>query len=243
MIKIDSLDWKKALSLVREGDFAHAGEIEAIEVCFKDIAKEATRKLLDVGCGLGGTANYLEQHGWGTVIGIDIQGDIIESAKSTYPRIPFYTCDVKRAAKVLDDTFDIIYLLNSFYAFDDQRGALIELKKLAHGNTTLIIFDYVDKRMNREGEIFETCTHPIVPSDIRHLLEESGWKAAEITDLTKQYEWWYAAFVDRIRGKGDEITALVGREEYEFFLSFYVNILQLIKRGQLGGCVIHARSR
>jgi cyclopropane fatty-acyl-phospholipid synthase-like methyltransferase len=47
---------KQVLSLVRDGDFAHAGEREAIELAMGSVPKDAGQHVLDAGCGRGGTA-------------------------------------------------------------------------------------------------------------------------------------------------------------------------------------------
>ncbi|MCP4315878.1 MAG: class I SAM-dependent methyltransferase [Hyphomicrobiales bacterium] len=56
---------KQLLALVRQGNYAHAGEEEAIELAMADLPKDAGQELLDAGCGRGGTAAYLQAHGWG----------------------------------------------------------------------------------------------------------------------------------------------------------------------------------
>ncbi|MCW8472333.1 hypothetical protein OQJ19_17010 [Fluoribacter gormanii] len=54
---------KQILAMLREGDFAHPSEIEAIEVSLSPIAKNSENRLLNVGCGLGGTAHYVQKKG------------------------------------------------------------------------------------------------------------------------------------------------------------------------------------
>src|SRR5262245_8878734 len=56
--------------------------------------------------------------------GIDREGDSIEYARAHYPGIRFEACDVLEVPRVLGRRFDIIYMLNAFYAFDAQREAL-----------------------------------------------------------------------------------------------------------------------
>lgn len=54
---------QRILALVREGDYAHAGEEEAIELSMSGVGKDARRVILDAGCGRGGTADYLHKNG------------------------------------------------------------------------------------------------------------------------------------------------------------------------------------
>jgi len=68
----------------RKTDYAHAGEEEAIDLAFKDIPKEPKGLLLDMGCGRGGTAHYVQGRCWGNVTGADIDADSIEYAVKKY---------------------------------------------------------------------------------------------------------------------------------------------------------------
>ena len=83
-MKMDTLQTKRILSLVRGGDYAHAGEEGAIELALDSVSKRAIQVILDVGCGLGGSAEYVRSHGWGSVIGIDANEDMIAYAEKTY---------------------------------------------------------------------------------------------------------------------------------------------------------------
>src|SRR5262245_53766859 len=116
---MNSFAGKELLSLIRDGDYAHAGEEEAIELAMRRYPKRASRLILDVGCGRGGTAQYVHDHGWGRVVGIDRELDSILRARQVYPGVEFHACDVLDAADVLNRRFDLIYLFNSFYAFGD----------------------------------------------------------------------------------------------------------------------------
>ena len=50
-MNMTSFEGKRILALIRDGDYAHAGEEEGIERSFRSIPKNADSWLLDVGCG------------------------------------------------------------------------------------------------------------------------------------------------------------------------------------------------
>ena len=93
-MNMNSFEGKRILALIRDGDYAHAGEEEAIERALRSIPKNPRNWILDVGCGRGGSAEYLRRHGWGNLVGIDRENDSIEYAKAIYPDVEFHTCDV-----------------------------------------------------------------------------------------------------------------------------------------------------
>src|SRR5512143_3815741 len=139
--RMNSLEGKRILALVREGDYAHAGEEEAIELVFSGLARDPDREILDLGCGRGGTADYVQRHGWGRVTGVDIDAETLASAGHAYPGISFVAADAETVAQLWQSRFDLIYLFNSFYAFPDQQEALRSMRLAARPQATLAIFD------------------------------------------------------------------------------------------------------
>jgi trans-aconitate methyltransferase len=104
---MNSFEGMRVLSLVRDGDYAHAGEEEAIELAMKPIAKRADQVIVDAGCGRGGTANYLCENGWGTVVGFDIEPASIETARKAYPAVEFHVCDVSDVDRTIRVKADV----------------------------------------------------------------------------------------------------------------------------------------
>ena len=243
-MNMNSFEGKRILAVIRDGDYAHAGEEEAIERALRSVPKNTRNLILDVGCGRGGSAEYLRRHGWGSLAGIDRDNDSIAYAKTTYPDVEFHTCDVLDVPATVTRKFDVIYMLNAFYAFANQRDALAALRKVAKPGARLTIFDYAvggppnETDLSVEGQVF--IPHPIQLSAIRDLIRESGWEPGAVEDLSADYTRWYAAFVERIRRKQDEIEKVGGVEWYRFVLSMYSGLHDVIASGKLGGAIVHA---
>jgi ubiquinone/menaquinone biosynthesis C-methylase UbiE len=240
-MKMNSFEGKRILALIRDGDYAHAGEEEAIERAFRSVPKNAEQWMLDVGCGRGGTAHYLRRSGWGHVAGIDRDSESIDYARATYPDVAFHVCDVLDVPRTVTREFDVIYMLNAFYAFDRQRDALAGLRKVAKPSAQLVIFDYT------VGEKSSGTPNPMMPRAIRLLeiasmLREAGWEPGGVEDLSSDYARWYAAFVDRIRLKQAEIEEISSADSYNFVLSMYSGLHSAIVQGEIGGAIVHARA-
>lgn len=246
-MRMNSFEGKQLLALIREGDYAHAGEEEAIELALRPIAKQAGRRVLDVGCGRGGTANYVYQHGWGRVVGIDRELDSISRAQFIYPALEFQACDVVDAAAVLKDHFDLIYLFNAFYAFADQDRALAVMRQLAGPSARLVLFDYVDRggydreRVMNDGE-------PLIPRPLRlatftDALDSAGWRLTAVEDMTDRYQRWYATLVQRIDNKRAQIRRMAGDEGFRTVRGQYEALLSAVLHGTLGGAIVRAERR
>lgn len=243
-MRMNSFEGKRILSLIRDGDYAHAGEEEAIELAMRSIPKQADRLVLDAGCGRGGTAKYVQDHGWGSMVGIDREADSIALARQTCPDVRFVACDVVDVAKALDRRFDLIYLFNSFYAFSDQAGALAALGGVAGASGRLMIFDYVDLGNYHTMPIMNGdepfLPHPLRLSTFGDMLQATGWLLLEIEEINEAYERWYDALVERIERKRAQIIELVGLEAFTSVRSLYAQMLASIRRGSLGGAIVHA---
>lgn len=234
---------KQILALVREGDFAHAGEEDAIALAMAAVPQDPDQQVLDAGCGRGGTAAYMQKNGWGRVTGIDIEPKSIDYANQAYPDARFYCCDIGEVAMGVDGAFDVITLFNVLYALPDHGTALGALASRARENARLVIFDYVDPGRYQDAPLMD-ASRPFLPNptrlaDIAMTLEQGGWKLKAVKDLNEDYAQWYARLVAKIAAKREAIEAMAGAEIYEHVLGLYSALHQAILEGRLGGAVIH----
>jgi SAM-dependent methyltransferase len=245
-MQMNSFSGKQLLALIRDSDYAHAGEQEAVELALRRYPKRPDQLVLDVGCGRGGTAHYVQEHGWGQVVGLDAEPASIARAREVYPAVEFHACDVVDAASAVGRSFDLIYLFNSFYAFGDQPRALAVLRQLAAGSGRLVIFDYTDRGgyddtpLACDGEPF--VPHPVRLSEIGETLRRAGWELTDVEDLTAEYDRWYDDLVRRIDGKRVRLVESVGAEGFAFVRGQYVGLLAAVRDGTLGGALLHARA-
>jgi phosphoethanolamine N-methyltransferase len=239
-MRMNSPEGKRILALVRGGAFAHAGETEAIDLALAGISKNPNRAVLDAGCGLGGTAEYVQQHGWGQVTGFDIDATSVERAKARFPNCTFVPSDVGAVGQLWQEVFDLIYCFNTFYAFPHQTAALRELAKVARPGATLIIFEYTDPNRRYETSTFSrredaSFWQPIYAPTLETMAIEAGWKVDAFSDLTKDYLRWYNVLVHLIEERRDEVVSGYGEALFAFVHSFYSDLRDAIADGVLGG--------
>ncbi len=218
---MNSFTGMRVLSLVRDGDYAHAGEEEAIELAMKPIAKRADQVIVDAGCGRGGTANYLRENGWGSVVGFDIEPASIKAARQAYPGVRFHVCDVCDVDKTIGVKADVLCMFNAYYCFPDQARALRALRKVSKKGARMVIFDHVDRgsydchALLDAGKPF--LPNPPILSQFPKVLEASGWKVETIEEAHNSYARWYTNLVSRIESKQPEIVALAARPDMIMF--------------------------
>jgi SAM-dependent methyltransferase len=239
---------KKILAFLRKGDFGHPGEIEAIDLVMKRFPKDERQLILDVGCGLGGTAGYIQEQKYGQISGFDIEPKSIEYAQKKYPHVHFYAADVLNVDRIITDVkFDILCLFNSFYAFPDQALALQKLTNIAKKNARIAIFDYsnfceTDKAnpLFRSPEKNKLPFIPIKSSAIASTLLGSGWQLDEWVDISQDYQRWYRVLLDKLDSIKEEMSAKYGEEIFNKTASVYHKIYRSIVDKSSGGVIVYA---
>lgn len=242
------IEKKILLAYLRKGDFAHAGDIEAIDLVMSKFPKDPNRLLLDVGCGLGGTAHYVQEHQWGKVTGIDINEEVINHAKEHYPEIPFYQCDVLNCEGLFKDIkFDIVYLFNAFYSFLEPARSLEVLSHITKKNGSLVIFDYSSATPFTEQNPFtasgEQSFTPLPLADLESFLISCNWSLQATIDITKKFETWYNDILEHLEKDKINLIERFGEDAFNsIYLNFY-RLLKLINCESLAGTIVYATRR
>ncbi|MGF6228219.1 SAM-dependent methyltransferase [Inquilinus ginsengisoli] len=244
MFSMNSFEGMRVLSLVRDGDYAHAGEEEAIELAMRPFEKRPDQIIVDAGCGRGGTAHYLQARGWGKVVGFDIEPASIATARRTYPGVEFHVCDVGEADRTVGTRADILCMFNAYYCFPDQVRALRTLRHIATDRTRMMIFDHVN-RGSYDPHALMDAGRPFLPSPpllsrIPDVLDSAGWRVTDVEEAHDSYVRWYAALVSKIEAKRSDILALAGAAGYGHVLSLYRGLLQAATQNSLGAAFIRA---
>lgn len=238
---------KRLLSFFRNADYAHPGEEEAVLLTFSKFPKSNNKNILDVGCGLGGTAQLIQDHGWGKVTGIDIEPAAIEYAKKKYPTIDFYASDAMKAHTVIKNKkFDVFCMFSVFSVLADQTTALKSLNELAGNNAELIVFEYTNLTPDGSKPFIdknETHEHfyPIRFSDTEFALQQAGWQCYEIQEINEKYKDWYESLLMRIENKKNEAINLFGETAYEHAKNRYLRMHEALLNGRLGGAILYAK--
>ncbi len=236
---------KQLLAFARDGDFAHPGEIEAIQLAMDPIPKNKSQRLLDVGCGLGGTADYLQRHGWGEVEGIDLDNELIQYAKSHYSNVSFIQGDILQPDRYLPKTFQVIYCFSAFFSFKSQLDALLQLSQVAADDCELMIFDYSRPSATQLANPFPWAKpssrfQPIYLPELKEQLLQSGWHFKTHIDVSHQFETWYTQLLLRFEMKRDEIIGQFDEFIFEQMVAGYKELLLSINEKKIGGIIVYA---
>ncbi|WED42294.1 methyltransferase domain-containing protein [Legionella cardiaca] len=236
---------KQILAMLRVGDFAHPGEIEAIDLALSPIMKDSDAHFLDVGCGLGGTAHYVQKQGWGKVTGIDIDANLIAYAQSHYPEIEFLCNDILQPDGFGYKKFQCIYSFSAFFCFASQKLALKRLAQFAASNGMLVLFDYSKQNEARIESPFpwsKTASrfNPICLPELKKQLRTTGWQFKESVDLSQQFIHWYILLLQSFEQKREAVIQQFGEEPWNILYSGFQQLLKDLNAQKVGGIVVYA---
>lgn len=243
-LTMSSITGKLVLSMIRGSDYAHAGEAQAIDMVLGALPLGEHTRLLDVGCGIGGTARYVRDAGWGQVVGVDIDADNIEAAKARHPGIEFVRSDAAALAQCVTPPFDVIYSFNAFFLFADQPAALRAMRAVAARHATLAIFDYVDRggyaTAQAQRDPSTGLRKALNVDEMPDLLAQAGWTLERVVSMDADYLRWYQALVGRIESMHDEIVAASSEAFFDYVRERYVFTRDDAAAGRLGGATFYA---
>ena len=239
--QMNSPEGKTILAKARGGDFAHPGEEEAILLVTSGLKRENIQRVLDVGCGRGGTAAWFQRNDWGKIVGIDLDEASIAYAQHTYPEIEFLTLDVAKLATWRPEPFDFAYLLNSFYAFPNQRLALRNITTVCRPSASLCIFDYAKSRGSTlPASLGADIGQPIITEDMAIWLNESGWNSVTFEDCTAQYVVWYDSLLRSFQREEGWIVEKFGDHWRRYVVDWYGSLRMALAVGDLRGVLFRA---
>jgi len=245
-MRMNSITGKRILALARGGDYAHPGEEEAIELVMSRVAKRPGQVVLDVGCGCGGTAHYLAEHGWGEPVGVDVDPENITAACEAYPAHPFICADVGNLAAAWPGRADVVCLFTAFYAFPDQARALTQMREVAADGATLVIVDYTwpafDERSVALMAKRSGSWQPLRLERLPSTLASAGWRLDSIVDLTAEFSRWYEDLAGRIVSAESAIVAYAGRAWFEHASRWYRDLADHVREGVVGGAAAYAHA-
>lgn len=236
------------LSKLKEGDFSHAGDREAINLILDKVQsfspKILNKNSLEIGCGFGGTANYIYQNGLNKIWAIDIDKAAINYAKDTYQNINFQEIDATKVTNSFDrNFFSFIYMFDVVSAINDKAALLQQMKAVSKKGAILAIFDYTQNKNTTYSKIPPTFNPPIKLEEIKLLCQVTGWEIVEISDVTNNYMQWHRKLLDDIEEKYNLLLdAGFTKDEIKLVYSNFDQVLTQMKEYQLGGTIIIAKS-
>lgn len=193
--------WENPRAALQTPDEFHRAAEALLERILLHVAIREGTNLLDVGCGLGGTINYLDnRHRGCTFIGLNIDENQLAIAREKViggdrNRVHFTRADAC-ALPFRDDCFEVVLSVESIFHFPDRLRFFRESARVLKPGGMLVISDFVPvDHLGRWLDHAERATHfvgrmygkidvNISAPRYRALARASGMAATSIDDIT-----------------------------------------------------------
>ncbi len=125
-------------------DEFHIGGLAATEALFGQVELEAGQKVLDIGCGIGGTARHLVRRFGVTVHGVDLTPEFVETARALCQAVGVpATFEIGSATNlpVADNSFDIASLIHVGMNIEDKEAVFAEAARVLRPGGMFLVYD------------------------------------------------------------------------------------------------------
>lgn len=230
-------------------DEFHIGGRAASEYVLTKLALTPGDHVLDIGCGIGGTARYMAKAFGCRVTGIDLTPEFIETARSLSERTGLADRVAFEVASALDlpfndATFDAAITFHVAMNITDRPKLYAEAARVLKPGAKFCIYDVMRGKTGTLrfptpwAETAET-SHLTSPEEMQDLLVEAGFTVNEVEDRS---EAGIAFFRQRLAAAADGPPAvglhlLMGPTAREKFS----NLLQSLEAGAVAPVVMIAR--
>ncbi len=164
-------------------------------------------KVLDVGCGLGGSSRYLAARHGCDVTGIDLTPEYCAAATDLSrrlglgPRIRF-ECGSALDMPIEDASFDLAWTQHVQMNIADKRGLYAEIFRVLRPGGKFAFHDVLagpGGTPHYPAPWAETpeLSYLIAPGDLRELLSETGFQIVEWRDKTEISRDWFLAEMEK----------------------------------------------
>lgn len=173
---------------------------------------DSTKRVLDVGSGVGGTSRCLAREFGCRVTGIDLTDEYCRTAAMLSERIGLAELIDYRQGDATnlpfpDASFDIVWTEHVAMNIPDKPKLYREMYRVLKPGGTLAIYDIlagpsgpvlfpVPWARTAESSFLAT------PDELRRLLERSGFEVAAWSDTTDAARAWFIALAEKIRNEG-----------------------------------------
>ena len=173
---------------------------------------DATKRVLDVGCGVGGTSRCLAREFGCRVTGIDLTDEYCRDAENLTARIGLaHLVDYRQGDATRlpfdDQSFDVVWTEHVAMNIPDKPRLYKEMYRVLKPGGTLAIYDVLS---GSSGEVIYPVPWARTPDtsfmvgtrELRELLGEAGFTLTDWSDTTEAAREWFVALAEKIRKEG-----------------------------------------
>lgn len=173
---------------------------------------DASKHVLDVGSGVGGTSRCLAKEFGCRVTGIDLTDEYCRaatmlSAKTGLAHLVEYRQGDATKLPFDDGVFDVVWTEHMAMNIPDKTKLYKEMHRVLKPGGTLAIYDVL---AGPSGPVLfpvpwartPDVSFLVSPDELRKLLEETGFTITDWSDTTEAARVWFVSLAEKIRKEG-----------------------------------------
>lgn len=173
---------------------------------------DSTKRVLDVGSGVGGTSRCLAREFGCRVTGIDLTEEYCRAAAMLSERIGLaHLVDYRQGDATnlpfADASFDVVWTEHAAMNIPDKHRLYREMHRVLRPGGTLAIHDVL---AGPSGAVLfpvpwartPDSSFLVTPEELRKLLDEAGFTVTDWSDKTAAARDWFVAVAEKIRKEG-----------------------------------------
>jgi ubiquinone/menaquinone biosynthesis C-methylase UbiE len=169
-------------------------------------------RVLDVGCGLGGTARYLAAEHGCRVTGVDLTKEYVDVARALAGLVGLEGSVEFRQASALDlpfddGAFDLVWTEHVQMNIEDKRAFYAEIARVLVPRGRLVFHDVIQGGGGPSHFPVPWADEPSIsflasPDLLRQILDDLGFTILDWEDRSRESLDWFARAVERLKRSG-----------------------------------------
>jgi phosphoethanolamine N-methyltransferase len=205
----------------------------------------AGRRVLDIGCGIGGPAFALARKYGAEVTGIDLEPQLIARATRRAAELGLSERTEFRTVTLgdlpfPDRSFDLVFTSGALTQTEDKAGIAAECLRVLKPGGILTCYDWLknDAPISDEMRYFfkmEGLTYNLITlAQLGRFLRDAGFEDVTLEDASDWYRRESRREYERMRGEGrPEAVALIGEAQAAHMIEDWRSLVVVCEKGEL----------
>ncbi len=205
----------------------------------------AGKRVLDIGCGIGGPAFALARKYGARVTGVDLEPQLIERARCRAAELGLSGQAEFRTVTLgpldfSDESFDVVFTSGALTQTDNKAGIVAECFRVLKPGGILTCYDWLkrDAGLSEDMRYFirmEGLTYNLITlAELGRYLVEGGFENVTLEDVSDWYRRESRREYERMRGAGRrQVVELIGEGQADHMIEDWRSMVVVCEKGEL----------
>jgi phosphoethanolamine N-methyltransferase len=205
----------------------------------------AGKRVLDIGCGIGGPAFVLARKYGAHVTGIDLEPQLIDRATRRAAELGLSHQTEFRTVSLgpfefPTASFDVVFTSGALTQTDDKAGIVAECFRVLQPGGVLTCYDWLKSEAELSDDMryfikMEGLTYNLITlAQLGRRLVEGGFEDVTMEDASDWYRREARREYERMRGEGrQEVVELIGEAQADHMIEDWRSMAVVCEKGEL----------